>query len=506
MKSVKLMKFASIIVLTTVGCSSNSSDQSSSQNFANAPQPFFPDSKGSSNAAAKDRSVLNTPSKSSPLNPATTPSDLLTADDFTYLGSYPVNADSQMTFGMGLTVRYVNKELRFLTTTYSGSVNAKILEFKLPTGGYSTPITAAHLTNEWDNIWFAPSVTPARGSAPGVGSGDQYSLWWEDQGAENGRLWTTHCIDYPDDVGSMRTQTLTVRNLKNDGTVSNIYGEFGFEGIGARAIYGGVQKIPESFRTQFGITQPYLIGWGGYTSRMSTGLIPSLGLMAVAIPDVTSYPASTIQIPQADFKVIADHRSGTTYLDWYKTPGSPINSDRGFRNTNVINYYENTQPQSNPFGPPVELPAANAQWLSAAPDGKGRMVWGDSFYNTGNWIVGEKKQGFIAVLTAAAGKAYYQTSTLHSESREAELQIFDPRDFGQVIQGKKNSWNVQPSASKMLTGDLINQGLLYGIGGNSPHGGVAGAAYDPVAKILWLWCPGVNGGYSNLLVAYKVNA
>src|SRR5437868_11366043 len=45
---------------------------------------------------------------------------LLAPSDFNFVGSYPFSADNQATFGMGLTHRRVNGELRFLTTAYSG--------------------------------------------------------------------------------------------------------------------------------------------------------------------------------------------------------------------------------------------------------------------------------------------------------------------------------------------------------------------------------------------------
>ena len=448
----------------------------------------------------------------SPVIPALVPIqlDLLGPDDFSYLGSYTFNADSQMTFGMGLTIRYVNSELRFLSMSYSGSVSAKLVEFKLPAGGYGTNIGGAQITNSWDNIWYlppAPGAAIPTGTVPGIGGGDQYSLWWETLSGENGRLWTTHSADYPSDAVSVETKSLAIRTLNADGTISDLKGEFGFDGVGQRAIYGGVQKIPDSFRSDNGLTQKYLLGWGGYTSRMAQGLVPSLGIMALAIPDIATYPLGNTIIPASDFKIIADHRSGTSSaVDWYIAPGAPTFFDRGVRNTNVINYYDGGDNRANPAVAPTLPAAPGAQWLSSAPDGKGRMVWGDSFYNTGNWIVGEKKQGFIAILTAAAGKAYYMHSTLNSDSRDAELQIFNPKDFGQALQGLIKPWNIQPTSTKLLSGDLKNQGLLFGLSGNSPSGGVAGAAYDPKTKTLWLWCPGVNAGYGSLLVAYKVNS
>jgi hypothetical protein len=423
--------------------------------------------------------------------PPTEPTTLLAPSDFTYVGSYSVTAASQATYGMGLTSRYVNGQLRFMTIAYAGSVNADLVEFALP-NQLGQPITT--LTNRWDNIWS---------KAPNVGGGDEYGLWWEDLGNGTGRLWTTQSTDYPNDVGIFNTQAITVRTLNADGTISNLSGEYGFAGVGQRAIYGGVQPIPQSFRDQYGITQPYAVGWGGYTSRMEQGLVPSMGLMMLAIPDVTSYASGSV-IPTTDFKILADHRSGTTSTDWYAT-GTPSAFDRGQRTADVVNYFDGGDPRQNPSTAPSLPPAPGAQWLSPAPDGSGRFVWGDSFYNTGIWINGPNKSGFIAIGSFAKGKAYYANSTLNNSGRDAELQIFNPADFGKVLQGQMNPWNVQPAATKLLTNDLTPLGLLYPSSGDSPGGAVAGATFDPTTNLLYLWCPSVNGGYGCDLVVYKVN-
>ena len=240
--------------------------------------------------------------------------------------------------------------------------------------------------------------------------------------------------------------------------------------MGQRAIFGGVQPIPQWFRNKYRISHPYAVGWGGYTSRMAQGLVPSLGLMALAIPEVTTYKSDSV-IPAADFKILADHRSGTTHgKDWYAS-GKPTTFDRGRRNADVVNYYDGGDKRQNPKTPPTDPPAAKAQWQSPAPDGFGRFVWGDSFYNTGCWIDGPNKGGFIVVGNFAKGKAYYATSTLHNSGRHAELQIFDPNNFGKALQGKTESWNVQPSGSKLLTDDLTPLGLLFPSGGNNAQGG-----------------------------------
>jgi hypothetical protein len=418
---------------------------------------------------------------------------LLTPDDFTFVGSYPFTAEGQATFGMGLTCRRVNDQLRFLTFSYRGKVKARLIEFALPdkVGQKITTLTAS-----WDDIW-----SPA--PAPNIGGGDEYGLWWEDQGSGKGRLWTTHCTDYPSKEGLNNTQALAVRGLNTDGTVTKVLGEYGLQGVGQRAIYGGIQPVPQWFRDKFQVSQPYAVGWGGYTSLMAQGLVPSMGLIAVAIPDVTTYKANSV-IPAADFKILADHRSGTTARDWY-SDRTPARFDRGQRNADVVNYFDRGDKRENPSTPPPGPPAAGAQWLSPAPDGFGRFVWGDTYFNTGCWIDGPTKGGLIVIGTFAKDKAYYGSSTLHNEGRHAELQIFDPNDFGAVLQGKKRPWNVQPAATKLLTKELAPLGLLFAHGGNNASGGVVGATFDPATKLLYLWCPGVNGKYDSCLVVYQVN-
>jgi hypothetical protein len=227
-----------------------------------------------------------------------------------------------------------------------------------------------------------------------------------------------------------------------------------------------------------------------------------MGLMMLAIPDVTTYKENSV-LPTRDFKILADHRSGTVAPDWY-ADRKPTRFDRGRRNADVVNYYDGGDKRQNPNTPPSGPPAAGAQWLSPAPDGFGRFVWGDSYYNTGCWIDGPRKGGFVVIGSFARGKAYYQTSTLNNSGRHAELQIFDPNDFGKVLQGKLSPRKVQPAASKLLTADLAPLGLLIPSSGNNPSGAVAGATFDPVTRLLYLWCPGVNGKYGCCLAVYKV--
>lgn len=380
---------------------------------------------------------------------------VLAKGDFAYLGHYRVKRNGDfpdLNYGQGFTHRYVKGELRFLTYPFFGNVPGggyHLVEFA-PPADLGGEVTAR--TNHWPDIY------------PGIGwggNGAWQGLWYEQ---EKERLWTTWAIDYPDDIQASYTTSLVVRKLNDDGTVSDLRGPWGLEGVQQRRIYGGVTGIPGWFQMKHGVG-PYGAGWGGYASRMSLGV--SLGPTFFAFPEPTAYPDSS-DIPKADFKVLMDHGSGTVAQDWY-AEGEPKTFDRGVRNTNVKNEYD------------------SGSWTAPAPDGLGRWVWGDSAWNTGVWIDGPKKHGFVIVPKFASKRAWYEGSTLHCEEQTAEIQVFDPEKMAEVGAGQRQPWEMKPDARWEINDELKPFGLLGGIGGNSPAGGPGGASYDATTQRLYVY-------------------
>jgi hypothetical protein len=382
---------------------------------------------------------------------------LLSAADFTYLGHYIVSGAiaADLGYGEGFTHRYVNGELRFLLQAYNGG-HFLLIEAKAPS---TLGATIDATTNRWADIWSPFSD----------GAGYHRSLWWDE---EKARLWTAYAIDYPNDTEKDFTGAILIRTLEANGTISNLRGEFGLEGVGQRAIYGGIQRVPAWFRAQYG-TEEYACGWGGYTSRLGQGLVPALGLDLFTFPEPTAYPDGSV-VPIGSYHVLADHRSGSVATDWYPA-GVPAAFDRGIRNADVKNEFE------------------AGEWTSPAPDGLGRWVWGDSFYNTGAWIDDDAgtrlRHGFIAVGTFYAGRAWYETSTLHCDRRTAEIQVFDPAHLAQAAAGLRPPWSVQPARRIDITAFLREPATpnnLYGCTGNSPAGGASGASFDPITSRLYI--------------------
>ena len=520
--------------------------------------------------------TVNLSSLSVPFAPAT--KSLLGASDFTYLGKYQTGGSGfvsgKLTFGRTLTHRYVGGQLRFLSMGYGGSVgNDPLYEFTLPAGGFGGTIATAQLTGTWAEI-FSPAL-----SGPNMGGGDEHGLWWDEA---KGGLWCSQATDYPgagtpgSDTGIYKTSCVTFRQLSSDGTINNFVGKYGFQGIGQRAIGGGVRGVPASWQSswEFG---PYLYGFGGYTSLMAQGYGPSLGLMLLNGPDVTTYPSPTAAIPLTDWKIAADHRTGCTQSNY-----NPSTGDRGVRLSQPANYFDGGDPRNNPVGGsskvnvsgttvtwvsgtsfqswwagysvlvngvstpagpfsvtingiacpvasyvnsttillttapgdgsslamacpsavPTVPPQDGAHWLSPSPDGKNRWVWDDSYNGSVVLVDGPNKYGLVAVANLLAGECYYSSSTLHGTSRAAELHVFDPADLQACLNGTKQPWAVQPAWMRDLTTEL---GLTGGAGGNAIQGGIAAATFDSTTNLLWLWEPGVNGGYTCYLHCYQVN-
>ena len=394
--------------------------------------------------------------------------------DFQYAGYYMVpngGSFSELNYGEGFTHRYVNGQLRFLTMSFYGNTPSgghQLIEFAPPSavGG-----TVGGITNHWGDIFPGP--------AAGV-KGDYYGLWYDQ--AKN-RLWTTSAIDYPDDVQAQYTRAIVTRTLNDDGTVSDVKGYWGLEGVQQRRIYGGVTAIPQWFQDQYNVG-PYGVGWGGYASRMMLGT--SMGPTFYAIPDPANY-ASLTDIPTSDFKTLMDHGSGTRATDWY-ADGQPTTFDRGVRNSDVDNTYD-----------------YNTWWKSPAPDGLGRWVWGDSAYNTGNWIETPSRQGFVIVPKFSSGETAYARGMLNCERQTAEIQVFDPNMLGQVAQGTRQVWDTPPADRWDITADMTPLGLGHGIEGDRPVGGPGGATYDPLTRTLYVYCMwGTN--LNSYILMYKIDA
>jgi hypothetical protein len=395
---------------------------------------------------------------------------VLAQSDFTYLGYYDLDLGGEFSYGYGLTHRYVSSELRFLAIGHDGgSMKYRLHEIVAPTlnGTVSTSST----------IWSDPWVTK-RGDA----NGQWHGLWWDESG---GRVWLTSAIDYPDDTYIHVTKALNLSVLGSGGTVTSTRGQFGLENIGARAIYGGVTPIPSWFQTAHGVG-PYAVGFGGYTSRMSQGKVPSMGLMLVAVPEPTTYTDED-DIPASAYTILADHRSGTTQS------AAGTGYDRGRRTSGVYtNYMDNGLDYQALGREPITGTDPTGTWNN------GRWVWTDSGLGNGAWIDLPTKHGFVLVPHLTSGDVWYQSSTIQFDGTTAEFQVFDPDGFGEVVNSTRNAYDVAPSSQWTPSwASLIPNGLT-GRDSGYPLKTVKGVSWDSTAGRLYLRFSSADGTWPNL--------
>jgi hypothetical protein len=381
----------------------------------------------------------------------------LSPSDFAYKGYYDIQTyGNDTTYMRSLTSRYVNGQLRLLTLTHTGILQ----EFALPSA-FGQKITAT--TNQWN-----------LGSA-GVTS-DFTGIWYD---SANQRLWVTSSIDYGDSGTYYPTRISTV-TLNNDGTVGNVK-TVSLQNIDSKRIYGGVVPVPAWFQQQYGCG-PYAVGFGGYTSLMAQTSKASLGPELICIPDIANYSNGAV-IPSSAFKVLLDYSS---------------TGDRGVRATIPQNYFDGGDSRQNPSSRPSSPPVSTASWLSPNSQGLGWMVWGDSYYNTGMWIDGSTKQGFVAIASLCKGSCWYQTSTLAFDDRQYELHIWDGSSLN-------NGLETHPTSMTEIAPPRGTNPCIWG--GNVPECNISGATYDPNTQTMYLVnYPGGSDAYTGRIYAYSVNA
>jgi hypothetical protein len=404
--------------------------------------------------------------------------------DFTYLGHYdPILRFSASPDVQALTHRYVNGDLRFLTIE-NGTPSAWIYEWSIAGLKYGDD-TAAY-TNRWLTPWNAEQNI----------NGHYFGMWW-DEAAQ--RLWTTNTIVYGSPIDFYPTNIYT-RTLNADGTVSNVH-QVSLDTISSKRAFGGACAVPVWFRERYNVG-PYAVGFGGGTSLMAMASKCSMGAAMFALGDPRTAPNKS-NVP---FVTLADHVGGVSDKDWYAT-GRADARDRGLRLNVPVNYQDYGDPRSNPTTEPTGPPAPGAQWLSPAPDGVARWTWGDSYWDTMNWVDGPTKHGVIAVATLCAGKCWYGNAHLNADSRAFELHVFDPAHLGEVAIGARQPWQVQPVAMIPLT--LPGLGSPEATGG--PYKAACGATYDPVGKRLYILGSAggdtePSGSIQNRLYVFAVNA
>ncbi len=369
---------------------------------------------------------------------------LLSAQDFVYLGAYKIPSN---TWGQGFLLRRVGSDLRCLSLVYKGagivapSAQYSLREYVLP----STFNATAAVSTTWTEPW----------GANGWGTnGHWFGLGWV-----GNVLITSSAVDY---LGTPNPSGWFGRTLNSDGTIGNLVGPLAFSGVTPRKSFGKLLAVPAAFQQAYGVG-PYALGGGGYVSTMCVDSA-SLGPTLFAVPDPTAYWAAG-SVPSAAIKTLMDHAPATCVPAWYPQAQAPTTVDRGWREPSVQETYDT--------------------WTSPAPDGLGRWTWGDSAWGTATWIDTPTRYGVVYLLSLMTGAAYYQTSTLHQGGHAAELQVFDPERFAEVVAGTRPPAMVSPASRAVLSLPNFRTEANW----QSASGQIAGADYDPQTNRLYAYVP-----------------
>lgn len=462
---------------------------------------------------------------------------LVDSSRFTYRGFYKLNGFSDTgAASRSLAHRRVGGELRFFTKNKGQSVGGstsgnKVFEFTLTGSPGMTMATAGGKTvlRSWNHheLWAWSPEEIAAGTGY-TGSGAHGHIWWDE---ENQRLCYSTAPDYPSDATSSSTTVLTTRTLNDDGTCSDYHGFFGVQGWGNRQHFGGIRRVPQWFRDTYSVPK-YISGWGSYTSRVSQGLGPRLGLSMLFMPEPVGYPElangdNNYSIPAAD--VVEVCRASNANLDWTSVGYENKTYDRGVRiSLDYENYYNVAGNSSSYFNETVGAiqPVESGRWGVAIaeddPDGWGRWMWGDTYSGCCEWLDNDDGDlpyhGLVLCGTFTKGGGWYEDSQLNGEYAGVELHFYDPDDIAAKIAAGTPNIPVRPRSMWDISDIIFASDALYpggsrgyaslstedgfpivgnGVGSGGGTCGISGMTFDWVDRKLYLLHQVAGGNSTN---------
>jgi hypothetical protein len=333
-----------------------------------------------------------------------------------------------------------------------------LFELALPTLG-TNPASppSCTVTQSWpqpsSTAYSLPYPTPHNTS----GGVTTYGLYWDEP---TQLLFYVHGRDYNTNqpflptigAAALGTGTITVKGI------------WGLSGRSCKMLQGGFTAIPSGF----GLGSKRLAaGFGGYFSIINCG------------PDSMGAALTAFDPDALVLKPNLDTSSAHTPLVGYPFLATPYVTDRGHRDTDVINDYDGWDPQG----------------------GIGYWTWNDMMWEGAAWIDTGTKSGVLFAPTMGNGRGYYYNSTLNSERGSHWWHIYDPADLADVAAGTVQQWAIQPAERVSVQ----YPGSTYPLAGwaGFPVMRVAGMAWDAIGSTLYLAMR--RGGQPLMIHAYQVS-
>ncbi|MBL8821227.1 MAG: PKD domain-containing protein [Planctomycetia bacterium] len=357
------------------------------------------DAAGNTTTAGTVIVTVSNPVDDDPIN-----KPLLNQGDFTYLGSFnlPRSANgwsSAYTTG-GLTHRYVNGNLQFLTTShvYSGGL---VYEFNYPGIAQGTTLPRATVVRNWGDVYTGNKWVGNDGGTSQISAGaPTYGLYYDQN---LGRLYWNYGHWY--NATHPNNPSMGYSILNDTTGIATGVGAWRLENRPEKFSRGGTLRIPQWFADEYTDGKSLGVGFGGYFSIISSGSFgPSLA--AVNDPDINANP----------------NRSAleNTPLAGYPH-GAPA---RGERNPNYYSTYD------------------GGAWNPE--NGVGHWTWSDIIYGSATWIDNSNYGGLLYLAKTGTGNVYYQNSDRHASGFVYEWMIYNPKDLADVASGIKQQWEIQP--------------------------------------------------------------
>jgi len=316
---------------------------------------------------------------------------VLTAADFTYLGSFrmPDTAGGQSTENsFPLTLRYVGGQLRFLGRTRQQG-DQGVYEVSFPGLSKSNPPIAS-VARYWGNIYGDKMVIDDQSpGGPTIVNG----LYWDET---DERLYWGYGCNYST-AGT--SPTIGYSTLNESTRVATAVGAYYVGSAFWKHVVGGVLAIPSSWAAQYTGGKRLGAGFGGHFSGQGASLGPTLYAFAPPSGAHRSTMTSTTLVAFAG----VSQAEGTR-------------PQRCYRNTD---YRAEFSPPWNPSGNPLH----------------GWWQWNDAMAQSGVWIDTGTKHGVLYGCRQGHGRLWYQSSDQWAESGSDAWFIINPADLARAAQG-----------------------------------------------------------------------
>jgi hypothetical protein len=351
--------------------------------------------------------------------------------DLVYKGSFAlprrVNGISTCYTSIGLAMRMVDGRPQFFAG--AGPDDSYVYEIDFPglavLSADSKACPQANIIKAWGDIWQGKCTLPEKTAIR------KHGLYW-DEGLHR-LYWTFACI-YPATGANHPCFGWTELH----GAKTSVHGPFRVVGGAVRSddkstravsssCHGGFTRIPEWFAKKYTKGRTLGMGFGGYSSIISSGVSMGPALFAVKDPqDATrDYPATPC--------VAHTCTNGPAGLHYCKR-------------------------SADYFG--------DNDWAAPKPV-KGVGLWTamDTIGCAGCWIDLPDVSGMLFMAHMATGKVNYQVMNRREKGGDAHnwVYIYSPTELAAVATGKKTPWTAEPAVrTKFLTplGGKIN-GLVF---------------------------------------------